>query len=231
MSFKENAQTALGYLIYLVIGALWVSGSIHSESKHDEGSVGWWIPPWGVYRGIEQFWHKYPVIDWSKKHDGDVRSEIYLLTEGAYKDANLVEINKSTEEFADKIKDYPQKEKVYLETAARAYIEFSLSSSQDVADSMNRYFETGRFNLKLSPRTDSLQKILIETYNLNDIIEPLDNKVKEEVATLTDSTWSKLSKKGIIEIEITYKNNLDAILYKTKSDMQRIYKNIFNEAY
>jgi hypothetical protein len=40
MSFKENAQTALGYLIYLVIGALWVSGSIHSESKHDEGSVG-----------------------------------------------------------------------------------------------------------------------------------------------------------------------------------------------
>jgi len=120
MKFSEKIEGVLYGLLYIIGSFLFVAGLIHSYRKHSSKDfvLTIIIPPLTIYRGMEMFWHKDEVeadnIDWDKRLSSDLRSSIYLLTEGAYKDANIVQMNETTEQFSNKIKDYPKDKKKYL---------------------------------------------------------------------------------------------------------------------
>ena len=47
------------WLFSVAIIFLWVKGIIHSEKQHSEmDSFLSYLPPWGIYRGVESYWHK-----------------------------------------------------------------------------------------------------------------------------------------------------------------------------
>jgi hypothetical protein len=54
--------------VILLFMVLWIMGIAHSANKHrlNDTVVSVLIPPWGLYRGVESFWHKDVSIENNK---------------------------------------------------------------------------------------------------------------------------------------------------------------------
>src|SRR5436189_4904770 len=106
---KEKLGEIGGSIFWLAIIGLYISGGIHSAKKHDEGSVSWWLPPWGVYRGIEQFWHNdYAGVDWNEKLHSDTKVIFYLIYTSTQKNRDELKLQNDLNQFRQQIKNYPK---------------------------------------------------------------------------------------------------------------------------
>jgi hypothetical protein len=225
-----------GLLITIGVMFLWVRGLKHSYSKHDKFDfVVSFFPPWGIFRGVESFWHhdknKFADVDWKKRLGSDLRTTIYFITEGSYKDANVYEINENIEQFSDKIKEYPKEKLQYLRDGSRKYIEYTLSATKDGIGSVIAYYDKGIYDTSFSETTHNLKQILLSNYELSDIISPLEIKLAEVAAKMNETKLSEISAKDLKEMKEKFNTQVNTFLLKNEADMKRIFKNIFNEEY
>jgi hypothetical protein len=220
----------LGYLIGVGLTVLWVVGSIHAGKKHDEALLAWIAFPWGMYRGAESFWHNdYANVDWDKRLADDTRSAIYLITESTSREGNLVELNNTTEQFSNKITNYPKDKIEYIKGATKAYISFNISGTDVLVNQMNEYFKTGQFTFQLSDSATKYKEVLIRTYKLNDVIDPLEAAMKQQANQMKTVPLDDSAE--VRKLRMKFNENISIYIAKSKAEMLRVYKNIFNEEY
>src|ERR1035437_9719807 len=100
-----------GWIFSLVLMFLWGIGIVHSIKKHDNfDAVVSFFPPWGIYRGVESYWHKDEVtisdIDWDKRIPNDIATAFELISYSDDKD-NIDNEKMQMEVFSIKISGYP----------------------------------------------------------------------------------------------------------------------------
>jgi hypothetical protein len=222
-----------GYIIYGALILSWPIGMYHSYKKHSTkdfiGSIV--LFPWGMYRGFEMFWHKdedkMADVDWKKRLSNDLRASIYLLTEGSYKDHNVVDLNKATETYTDQIKDYPKDKKQYLINGTREYIKYTLSCTNEITIIMTNYFASGKMDISYSDSTIALKKDLIDKYELSELIAQIDAALNQQAKQMAEAPITDTA--AVRKLKTTFKENMDIYMTKTRSDMARIFKDIYNE--
>lgn len=138
--------------------------------KHHEGGLAWWLPPWGFYRGIEQFWHNdYAGTNWKEKINSDTKVVFYLIYSGVQKDRDELKYQKDVEQFRVNINNYPKGKIVILKRNASTYIAFLSSLDED-------------FINMISGDTIFYKK---------DFMSIKTNKLMDSVGTLADATVVK----------------------------------------
>lgn len=219
----------IGYLIGIGLTVLWVIGSIHAGKKHDEALLAWIAFPWGMYRGAEKFWHDdYANVDWNKRLADDTRSALYLVSESTSKNGNVVELNNSIEQFSNKIMKYPEEKIEYIKTATKAFIYFNTPNKEELFTRMSEYFKTGQLSFKLNDSTAKYRDILIHTYKLNDLIDPIEMTMKQQLDQMKQELSNDTSSMNDFR-DYFYKNLNDEYILSAKIAMSRTYKSIFNE--
>jgi|GEM_PF-3377209 len=218
--------------LFFIYGEIF--GIIHSVKHHSIKDVvaTVFLPPWAWYRSIEMYWHDdYANVDWDKRLNADLRSCVYFLTEGSYKEANQFELNENIEEFTSKIKGYPKEKRKYLLDGSRQYISYSLLATKDIAPLMDEYYDTGKFSVSFSSETNKVKADLITTYKLQDLIEPLEKALNELAKQMSSKSIDNLTATDKEEIKTKFHSQMNLALSKVDTDMKRIFKNIFNEEF
>lgn len=135
---KEKLGNITGLLIGLALSVIYIMGGIHSAKKHNEGSLAWWMPLWGVYRGIEQFWHDdYANTNWNEKINSDTKIIFYIIYSGIQKDRDELKYQKDVNQFRRQIDSYPKKKILILKKNASTYIAFLHSLDEDFANMLS----------------------------------------------------------------------------------------------
>lgn len=209
-----------------------IFGIIHSVKHHSTKDVvaTVFLPPWTWWRSIEMYWHDdYANVNWDKRLNVDLRSCIYFLNEGSYKEANQFVLNENIEEFNSKIKGYPKEKEKYLMDGCRQYLSYSLLATKDIAMLMDQYYETGKYNISFSSETNNVKANLLTTYKLKDLIEPMEKALNEQANKMSSNPIGSLTVADKEKIKINFHSQMNLALSKVDTDMRRIFKNIFNE--
>jgi hypothetical protein len=213
-------------LFFLSLIASFINGVVHSVKKHGlvdaVVSVGFF--PWGIYRGIEYFWHDdYANVDWDKKLASDINACINIVNNVENPNEDRSKTNETIEKLANKIKNYPEDKKIYVKGAVGTYIRYMKSSLEDILISMSSYNRTGVFELLNSQVTTGLEKELIE-YGLKEDIE-VHKLELEEFEEIIRAKTGAVDNQSFIQLESSW-----SLLQKRNNiEFGRIYRGIFGE--
>ena len=224
--------SGIGLIFSLFFFYAEIFGIIHSVKHHSTKDVvaTVFLPPWAWWRSIEMYWHDDNAnVDWNKRLNADLRSCVYFLTEGSYKEANQFELNENMEEFTSKIKGYPKEKKKYLMDGCRQYVSYTLLATKDIASLMDEYYDTGKFSVSFSSETNKVKSDLMTTYKLQDLIDPLEKVMNEQAKQMSSKSIDNLTTVDKEEIKTKFHSQMNFSLSKGETDMKRIFKNIFNE--
>lgn len=230
----KTILTGIWVLIYWIFSVallfFWVKGIIHSVKKHSEMDVFFsTLPPWGIYRGIESYWHKdensESEIDWSKRIPDDDVSTAFLLISYSQDKDDIDKIKMEIEEFSKKVNSYPRDKKAVIENGVINYLKFNISATKDNIDFMRKLIKdsTTRFDYSsLSNKYyDSISKFyqspeMITLKKAMDSMIPIEREnLKNLPSTVLDSIVNE-SMKGIYNYNSLYHSG---------------FKRIFNEDY
>lgn len=223
MNYDSNAWVAIkgffSLLFYVGFGGLWVSGIFHGANKHSagDGIMSAFIPPWGIYRGVEQFWHKNGSdINWDKRMKSDYESLFYYLNESEKVD---VETQRSVESFSIEVSSYPKDKRDSLKQAADCYMLFMTGLFDDLESWASRFEIDSTATFHTSSKTEAFQERLKNQYNFDqqptvDAIQKMADDAKEN--------W---------EIDAPLMAKVSGTTKKTLEKPMGVYKEIFNEDY
>lgn len=223
---KKVLEGIFGISMYLFITGLsviYILGISHCFKKHStmEGVVSIVAFPFGIYRGIEFFWHNdFDDVDWNKKLKNDTETSIYFLHEINNENFNQYDFNKDVEEFSNKIKKYPEDKREILIKNVKQYIGFLILIEKDIKNYIDTY-KGGRCNLKFSNRTQKQlfkieQNIYFSKYAVSNLKKGNENFNKSFKSI-------ELNNHNLNLIKLSISNN--------NKNMQTIFYNIFNERY
>lgn len=232
MSLKDFFSTSIGCLIPLIGTALYIMGGIHSEKKHNEGSLAWWIPPFGIYRGFEEFWHTDKTvkekiaedksIDWDKRVVDDIStaSTLILLSDDA---KDMDEERMEIEKLSKKILQYPDDKKKKISDGVLCFLKYNLNAGEDV----NAYIKDLIIDTSATLRFKSITTLeydsLANYYKMPEAVQlkgAMDSIYKK-------SPFAELTKKQLRDVYDKSQSGLSSHLsiYKT------YFKKIFDEDY
>lgn len=228
---KEKFTSLLIVILWLAGIADYGIGLVHSFKKHGtvDGVVGFIAFPWAIYRGVECLWHDdYKDVNWDKRLESDLRSCIYFLESSSNKDANQFQLNEDLETFSLKLKDYPKEKKQFLMDGSRKYTQYGVSLSNDLINSIDKYYSTGNFNIAISEKTIKIENEL-KAFKLDEDIKLARKGFTELNAQFQDKFQHDSISENFGEARTVYTNTLKLLLEKQTTFFKKTFKNIFDE--
>ncbi|MBL7743300.1 MAG: hypothetical protein JNN00_07445 [Chitinophagaceae bacterium] len=230
-NFKLVPQI-IGSLIAIALIASYPIGLVHSFKKHSTKDfvISIVLFPWGIFRGIEMFWHEnkneVAVVNWGKR----LKTDVYVLYRLMTATPNVSEENEMTEafeKFSEKIQSYPIEKINYLKEAAKRYSRFLESASAD----MEQYFtrlstgndttHSGIWSIHSSPIRDSI----ITLYDIEEF-KTACNEMDSSMRLLA----IKIRMEGLTDDQIrVFQNDFHRLSQSDRDRIDRTYKAIFNE--
>lgn len=143
--YQEAITGTLGVLIYTILGLLVLStpyGIYHAFTKHGNGTgfATLFIPPYAWYMTLESLWHDdFQGVDWGLRLKNDVKLTAVLLAKSAaIMDASQTQQHgDAVEEYANKIKEYPEEKRAYLDKFAVKFIQYHAMLLSDIIKSID----------------------------------------------------------------------------------------------
>lgn len=220
-------STILSFLIYglyiLVIGS-WINGCIHSYSKHNNDPDWLQNSPLVIYRGIEYFWHDdYADVNWEERIKNDAGT-IFTFLNLSNENSDIDNVKMQIENFSKKIKKYPPEKLNLLKVAAKQYIRFNKTLSNE----MYNYIGLILNGEDLSPSKWGIKTKMIA----DSLISDYDIQRNSLAIDVMDSTAITLRLKigfgDIEEVKTIHKNLLMNSNFIIES-LNETYKKIFKE--
>lgn len=216
-------------LLYIATTIVMITGIFHTYKHH--GKIAFaasMIPPVGIYRGIESYFHKEEKneIDWNKRIMGDTHI-LYMLLAATPKKEDMSTFNEGLEKFSKKISTYPDEKVIFLKEAGKKYARFLIAFSEDLNGFMhNRNNKPDSINSQdWSKKSKPILDSIIKEYDIKELTSAYNEM---------DSTIKLISKSGnsFRELQIDpelFFNNLKKLLASDIYRISRTYKMIFNE--
>lgn len=201
--FFQNVLSSLAGIFFILLffyGEIF--GVIHSIRKHStsDAILCVVIPPMAWWRSIEMFWHDdFADVDWDERLSSDLKTCVYFHGEIISSQTNTYQLNEDIENFAKKVKKYPEDKREFLVNGFRKYLEFQNLLVNDLYYCFDRYFKGAEYELKLSSKTKNKEKEL-EAYISKSDLEILKNGM-DEMAQSFKPEKSDLTTEKIEEIE------------------------------
>jgi len=227
---KDKLSDFLSISTYFIFIGLFLLGIFHSFHRHSasDGVIGIVFFPWGMYRGLEFWWHDdHADVVWEKRLPSDMQTCIYFLSEATTEGANKFELNNNLEEFSNRVSKYPKDKREYLIKGVRKYIEFSNSVQTDLKTSLEEYLEGEKFQWITSSKTEKLEVELREYYLYKDIellnraFDEFKDRFVQDLAEMND----EIEKQRIEAMNTNYGLLKDL----QQKEYLRTFENIFNE--
>jgi hypothetical protein len=223
---KNNLDSLIGVLTIVSTVALFVNGLLHSGKKHgrSDTAISLSFFPWGIYRGVEYFWHDdYANVDWDKKVANDINSCTDIIIKIDSENADKSKINETLEKLSNKFEEYPKEKKNYIKEVVRIYINYIKYWRCDFLNSVTDFMDSGLYKHIKSNNTIEYGNKL-SGFGLQDDVE-LFEQATEELKKYVERAMLSMDYYKIEEVVSTVK------LSQKKSDQEfhRIFKLLFNE--
>lgn len=138
---KRTIAGTIGYLIGIALTVFYVKGVIHSYKKHSKIDFAIsFVPPWGMFRGIESLWHKSPTKEISQKDEGI--NVLRLLTAMPENIEEQNKLNEAGTKFNNRIKNHPKERTEYLKEAANMYVRFHSTLAEEMGAIMRAIIDS-----------------------------------------------------------------------------------------
>jgi len=215
------AQSLSGIMILFFIYAE-IAGIYHSSNKHpDDGSMAYYIPPFGWYRAIELWWHDdFADVDWKKRIDIDKKAIYYYLSNPINQTLHPQEY----EALCKRIQSYPEKQKNYLKNFAKYNIEFDNSVKLDMISYIKENKIIRTQERMISNKTKNLQE-KVKYYFTREEYNEFQKGIEKGWKALDEVLENYPS----LDYE-KFEANLEENVKKDLSSSKQVFKDVFNKS-
>jgi len=217
---REKLYSVISTLFYILLSGLFIIGIIHSAKKHGTGDVALSVVafPFGIYRGVESFWHKNPDIDWDKRIQSDIRVCYQLLYLSNSDKSKTIDFADEIEKMSNRIKEYPDSKRQLITNGSIKICQFIESTSRDLFQSMTE--QEVPDSIKWSNNTNKIASELGE-YHLTDDIAQYEQMTNALFKKIIKDNGNKAFDNDLAKIE--------ALLKDQKIFLNKTFKSLFNE--
>jgi len=228
VKISDSISGILLYILYLCGVILYCIGGIHSYRKHSGGDLVFCIliPPWGLYRGIESFWHKnansLSYIDWNKRIPDDIYTCYELIINSEDK-TNVDNNRMQIEEMAKKLVSYPSDSTKKIENGVKSYMHFLTCILNDNLAFLNKKTNDSSLTFNYSNQTKTIYDSIYNYYHSQEV-----SILKSEMDSVFKSLYSSDIPKDEIQLRL---NRMSNSMKATSQYYHIAFKKIFNEDY
>lgn len=224
-STRGIVLSSFWYLIFLF---LYGSGIVHSYKRHSKiDFVISFFPPWGLFRGAEQFWHKTPKINWDERLKQDAEIILKLLTAMPKSTEEQREVDKAIVGFSERIGDYTPARISYLKDASNMYLRLHSAIGIDMRNFIKDVING---NNSLASNWAVTCKPIMDSMAILYSVEGLDDEYKEMEDNLRTIKSGMQDNPPTLEEAEMMIDGFKKVDSTDKLRIRKVYKTVFNEA-
>lgn len=216
-------------LISLVLIIAYFVGEVHAFKKHSvaDGIIGAVIFPWGIYRGFESRFHKEEInilsVEISFEKESKICANFFaaLIEENVDKEIVYTNLGKYSLRFNNFPIEYQNK----LQELTDVFIEYSLSTTDEVLNAISKYKTSGEFVFIKNDRTIELENILQQNNFVEEVNKSKEGEIyfKNLFNDVMTSNNNSINDNTLNEIEFQFKKNQE----KTINEFKKMYLLLF----